>query len=383
MRLLAGGAEGALALIENPPLITGLTVRGSLITIHSYITGVDGPVASWNGTNLHIVMVLSLALVLSVETRNRARRGMFVAVTFAVLSLFMVVITVVQLKTVMETYATTYLGMTVLTPAVRRVLEMANRALIMIGMVLAPVILFLFAYVFAWTTRGTDRQGTDRDRAPDPRAGGAAGRSAPRRTALWVALPIAISVLAWLALYAVRPHGPASRAEEGLRWLLALNQGSAQPRFSLGLYYENEGRQEDAIEWYRGALEIDADLVGARFGLANALFRRAEYEQAIREYSLVVEAEPAHASAHHNLGKALYEMGRYEEALRAYEETLRLNSRHASARNNLGVVLMRLGRPCDALPQFEASAELDRMYAADLALRAKIVRLGRLCGEGE
>src|SRR5438876_10799390 len=63
---LAAGAERLLRLIQRPPLITSVVASGNVITISSYVTGFDSPMASWNDANLHFFVVAPIALMLAV-----------------------------------------------------------------------------------------------------------------------------------------------------------------------------------------------------------------------------------------------------------------------------------------------------------------------------
>src|SRR3989442_8013803 len=75
IRLLSAAAERVLALVEHPLMLTALTARGNSITIHTYITGVPHPLTSLNCEYLHISVVASLALALSVPLKRWSVRA--------------------------------------------------------------------------------------------------------------------------------------------------------------------------------------------------------------------------------------------------------------------------------------------------------------------
>src|SRR5437867_7396492 len=74
-RLVSAAAEKVLALVEHPLMLTSLTTRGNSITIHTYITGVPQALTKLNFENLHISVVASLALALSVPLKSWSLRA--------------------------------------------------------------------------------------------------------------------------------------------------------------------------------------------------------------------------------------------------------------------------------------------------------------------
>jgi Flp pilus assembly protein TadD len=375
IRFLAIATLKVLAFLEHPPLITSLTPHGDDITLHSYITGLPQPLATWNGDNLHIYVTASLALVLAVPLRSWTERLRLVAVSFAVILCVTVAICTVHLKIAAETYASTYLGISLHTLREKAMLEWADRALIMVGMLGLPALLFLISYVSSWSVR----MKTDDSQTPNaPKRRKQESRSV-RRTVLAVAGACGMAFLAVLA----SPRAiqtPGTRLE-GLRRILSLNPSSPYAHFGLGLHQEQDGKLQEALALYKEALRLDPTLVVAHFGKGNVLFHQGHFDQAAQCYEEVLKYNPKHASARHNLGNALHETGYYLRAAEAYEEALHLDPHYASAHKNLGVTLLRLDRPCDALPHLERAIALDRRFSNDGLLRAEISRLRTLCRE--
>lgn len=64
-------------------------------------------------------------------------------------------------------------------------------------------------------------------------------------------------------------------AKEFLNGLLATNPTSAQYNDLMGVLLENEGSQEDALNMYRKAVELDPQMAIARFHLGNLLYNKA------------------------------------------------------------------------------------------------------------
>jgi tetratricopeptide (TPR) repeat protein len=66
-----------------------------------------------------------------------------------------------------------------------------------------------------------------------------------------------------------------ANAKEFLNGLLATNPTSAQYNDLMGVLLENEGSQEDALNMYRKAVELNPQMAIARFHLGNLLYNKA------------------------------------------------------------------------------------------------------------
>lgn len=335
---LAATSERALRLIERPPIITSLLARENRILVYSFVTGLEEPMAAWNGWKLHLYVVVSLALVLAVPLRDRRARVMLIALAIGIISLVSVAITVVQLETLVETHADTHLGITLHTLREIHALDLLNRGLIMIGMILFPTLLFLMAFMISWTGhRGESRGRSERDRASRPWL--------TRLITAGVTAVLLASLSLWTVL-ATRPPPADPRVYfDGWEKVLRLNPDYIPALVNVGVRREEEGHPAEAVDYFRRALELDPD----------------------------------HVTAAYDLGNALAALGRYEEASRAYMQVVERQPDDARARKNLGIVLLQLGDSCAALPHLERSAELDVVMLTDPRLRDQIRTLRSIC----
>ena len=60
------------------------------------------------------------------------------------------------------------------------------------------------------------------------------------------------------------------------------------------------------------------------------------FDEAIRYYRQALEARPGYVEVHVNLGYALHQTGKIDEAQVAYENAIKLAPDHAQAHVNLG-----------------------------------------------
>jgi len=366
-----------LWLADHPAIITGLLTDGDAVIIYTYLLGLERPLAVWNAWNLHLYMVVSLALVLAVPLRSLAERLRLVAITLGVVGFVALLICAVQVLSAAQAQAFSSLGVRLYTERETAFLERASQALIMVGMLLFPAALFFMSYLSFWTLPASGGAGALRSAPLRPDRGhrGTVERS-PRR---WI--PLLTAALAVGAVVLLRSADPPGARDhlEGLRRLQELNPASARPHFGLGVHHEEAGRLEEAAEAYRAALDLDAGLAAAHFGLGNVLFKGGSFAAAEAAYRETLRLDPAQQSARQNLGISLFERGLYGEATGVFQEVLRLDPRHAAAHHDLGLALMRTDRACEALPHLQQSIALDRRFALDAAVRAEITRLKSVC----
>ena len=375
IRLLSAAAERVLALVEHPPIVTALTANGNSIKIHSYVMGVSQPLTSLNCESLHISVVTSLALALSVPLKRWSVRAKVCGLTLAFVFLAMLAVCVVQLELAAETHTSTYLGITLHTVEEKVFLDWAIRKSSLVAIYVVPAVPFLIAYLSVWFGAGwTDSERIDRRRE----SGSGSRRSARLR---WRAVSIAVAgcVAAWLLL--VPPHSDqAGRVDlQGLRKIVALNPSSPRAHFNLALNLERKGGLDEALDSYQKALRLDPDLMQAQIGSGNVHFARAAYDQAARCYEEVLKRDPHNTAARYNLGNAFLKNKFFDQAAQAFEEVLRFDPDDASANLNLAKAYMHLHRRCDALTHLERALALDRQLSKDEALRAQIPNLRTIC----
>jgi tetratricopeptide (TPR) repeat protein len=73
-------------------------------------------------------------------------------------------------------------------------------------------------------------------------------------------------------------------------------------------------RFDDAMEHYRGAIEIKPDYAAAHHGLAVILSSKGQFEEAIKHYTEAVKFAPDYAQAHVDYAAALYFSGDFARA---------------------------------------------------------------------
>ena len=173
------------------------------------------------------------------------------------------------------------------------------------------------------------------------------------------------------------------------------NNQAAADKYQLAKTLEGNGKNVEAIEALRAAIQLQPDFIEAHFSLGVLLARLGgeQYGVALDEFIEVLRLDPKHADARINLSN-LFEQGgnleaalaqiqealrvsggtaelhtllgekqvrarRYSEAIRSFHNALKLDARSSAAHYGLGMALRSLGRLSEARSEFEATLDLD------------------------
>lgn len=122
------------------------------------------------------------------------------------------------------------------------------------------------------------------------------------------------------------PPAPPSLDPNEARALESLAErapGEISARVELGNLYMDHERWDDAVRWYREAIELNPDLPNVRTDLGACLVHSGRPAEGLAEFEIVLQQDESHRNAMYNKGIALVQMGRAEEAAAAWEEVLR------------------------------------------------------------
>ena len=142
---------------------------------------------------------------------------------------------------------------------------------------------------------------------------------------------------------------------------------------NLGLALRALGRNDEALESYQKAVDIDPANASALNDMGNLLADLGRPEDAVRSYRSAIEAEPSTALAHHNLGVALKGLGRPREAARSHRKALDIQPRFADALDGLGAALSELGDMAGAGDAFKDAIEAEPGHTGAMANLASLL----------
>lgn len=78
-----------------------------------------------------------------------------------------------------------------------------------------------------------------------------------------------------------------------------------QALIGLGNAYYDTGKPNEAVLYYKKALEIDDHLSDVHYNLGNALYLNEVIDEAVKHYKAAIALNPKKPESYYNLGNAL------------------------------------------------------------------------------
>jgi Tfp pilus assembly protein PilF len=127
--------------------------------------------------------------------------------------------------------------------------------------------------------------------------------------------------------------GRKGEAEEHYRIALADPAYASREKvhFNLGLLYASQGMNEEAIDSFRTAVEIDPKYYRAHYELASILDRIDKTTEAVAEYEVARPAFDGVSEFHYRLGLAYYRLGESQKARECLTRVISLSPGSKSA----------------------------------------------------
>jgi len=122
----------------------------------------------------------------------------------------------------------------------------------------------------------------------------------------------------------------------------------------------------DAVFYYKKALQIKPNYLTALDNLGIALFRLGKIEEALSCYSKALKIDPDCAGSHNNLANILFLRGELDKAVFHYKEVIRIDSKHADAHSNLANVLRIQGKFDEAAVHFKKALDISKRRTKEL-----------------
>ena len=130
---------------------------------------------------------------------------------------------------------------------------------------------------------------------------------------------------------------------------------SARLRNNLGIQYYLRGREEEGIECFKKALELDPEYPEACNNLGQIYMNRGREREAEALLVKAISINPGYADGYNNLGILFSRRGEPEKSLRFLEKAARLNPLDPGILFNLGIVLEKAGKDEEAIRALKRS----------------------------
>jgi tetratricopeptide (TPR) repeat protein len=154
-------------------------------------------------------------------------------------------------------------------------------------------------------------------------------------------------LLALACLVSVLLSSSASAADE-----------KAKEMFNKGVTSEKEGKVDDAILAYKGAITADPGFVDAYLNLGAIYFQKNQFDDAAKLFQTASEKDPKSVDAFANLARVEMKAKRYVEAETAFKAAIALNDKDASLHKELGRVYFEKGNFSEAVAELDKCNQL-------------------------
>lgn len=122
--------------------------------------------------------------------------------------------------------------------------------------------------------------------------------------------------------------------------------------------YRTKGDLNSAIAMGQQAVQLAPQIADGYINLGVTLLAANRVEDARKQFQNAIAVNPNSPAAYSNLGNTYFHENKFSEALAAYEQSIRLDPSLADAYNNRGSVLYKMGRTADALESYRQAAAL-------------------------
>jgi len=154
---------------------------------------------------------------------------------------------------------------------------------------------------------------------------------------------------------------------------LAFTKNNDVAHINLGVAFEKQGGQVEALAQYQEALRINSHNVQAHNNLGILLSEMGKTDEALAQYQEALKLNPGAPLAHDNLGTLLVKLSRFYEAMSQYEEAARLDPGDFRPYYLMGKALLKQGRNAEAISKFREALQLDPKDFQTLAFLARVL----------
>jgi protein O-mannosyl-transferase len=129
-----------------------------------------------------------------------------------------------------------------------------------------------------------------------------------------------------------------------------------------GLAFFEEGKIEQAIDYYNQSIRITPDYADTFNIKGTAYSKLGQYQRAIEDYNQAIRLKQNSAWYYYNRGVAYNNLGQYQRAIEDYNQAIRITPDYAEAFNNKGTAHGELGWYQLAIEGFNKAIALKQDY---------------------
>jgi tetratricopeptide (TPR) repeat protein len=155
----------------------------------------------------------------------------------------------------------------------------------------------------------------------------------------------------------------------------------SQAALYLGRVHDTLYEQEQAVVWYKRAIEIDPDYLEARASYGGMLLGMSNVDEAIRQLNAVTARDRGNQMAYYLQAQAYRMKGLYPESIESARRAIQLNPANPEAHFWLAESLRMSGKPAESSREYEEYLRLSD-FDSKLAGKLNYYVAGYLVGLG-
>jgi serine/threonine-protein kinase len=169
----------------------------------------------------------------------------------------------------------------------------------------------------------------------------------------------------------------ADKALDAARRAAADTNNLPEVHFTLGSVYTATGKNAEAVEELKRALQLEPNSDNGYIRLGRAYLATGDSEPALKALKKAVDLNPYYWYNHDQLGLAFFRMGRNEDALKEFRTAADLDPNNPAEYNKIGATYWRLSRWPDCIEEFKKVIKLQPSADAYTNLGTAYFAFGR------
>jgi len=193
-------------------------------------------------------------------------------------------------------------------------------------------------------------------------------------------LPRLIGVLTILALAVLTWRQVSIYRDSDTLWRDTVTKSptSWMAQNNFGALLLREGKENEGLEHYRRALELDPNQFEIYNNLGFTLLEMGRVRESLSSMEEAAELQPNNAAIQYNWSNALLQTGLTDEAVVHLERAIEIDPTYVPAYSNMGYALLQEGRPVESLEYLETALRIDPDFlSAHFNIANTLLQLGR------
>lgn len=134
--------------------------------------------------------------------------------------------------------------------------------------------------------------------------------------------------------------GRNKEALEAFKTALEIEPGMAVVHYNIGKIYSALGNNAESERYFRSAIELKPEFVTARNDLGNLLFQTGRLKEAELEFRSALSSHPNSGPIHTSIGNILYWLGDHRQAMEFFRKALDIEPELPAALSNYAFALV-------------------------------------------